>query len=90
MHLNLSAPCFLALAALLSIVDGHAIVQLEARGHDKITDPECNKLGAVASESAVCSKIGVELIELGGNAADAVRLVLLLLVDPESPDRSYV
>lgn len=31
-----------------------------------------NKKGAVASESAVCSQIGVDLISKGGNAADAV------------------
>ncbi|OHE94293.1 gamma-glutamyltranspeptidase [Colletotrichum orchidophilum] len=29
------------------------------------------KLGAVASESAICSKVGTDLLELGGNAADA-------------------
>ena len=28
--------------------------------------------GAVASESDVCSKIGVDIIEKGGNAADAL------------------
>lgn len=33
---------------------------------------ESNKLGATASESAVCSRIGVDLIKNGGNAADAV------------------
>ncbi|KAI4112950.1 MAG: hypothetical protein LQ345_005975 [Seirophora villosa] len=33
---------------------------------------ESNKLGATASESAVCSKIGVNLIKDGGNAADAL------------------
>jgi gamma-glutamyltranspeptidase/glutathione hydrolase len=30
------------------------------------------KLGAVASESAVCSKIGTSLLEKGGNAVDAL------------------
>ncbi|CAM1510700.1 Fc.00g010350.m01.CDS01 [Cosmosporella sp. VM-42] len=30
------------------------------------------KLGAVASESSVCSKIGIKLIQSGGNAADAL------------------
>ncbi|CAJ2499823.1 Uu.00g026760.m01.CDS01 [Anthostomella pinea] len=30
------------------------------------------KLGAVASESAVCSKIGTDLLQAGGNAADAL------------------
>jgi gamma-glutamyltranspeptidase/glutathione hydrolase len=28
--------------------------------------------GAVASESSVCSEIGIELLKQGGNAADAV------------------
>lgn len=31
-----------------------------------------DKLGAVASESTVCSHIGIDLIKDGGNAADAV------------------
>ncbi|KAL2063240.1 hypothetical protein VTL71DRAFT_5045 [Oculimacula yallundae] len=30
------------------------------------------KLGAVASESAVCSKIGTDILKCGGNAADAI------------------
>jgi hypothetical protein len=29
-------------------------------------------LGAVASESSVCSEIGIDLLKAGGNAADAV------------------
>lgn len=33
---------------------------------------ETNQLGATASESSVCSRIGVDLIKDGGNAADAV------------------
>ncbi|KAL8925685.1 MAG: hypothetical protein Q9208_003368 [Pyrenodesmia sp. 3 TL-2023] len=33
---------------------------------------ESNKLGAAASESAVCSRIGVNLLKDGGNAADAL------------------
>ncbi|KAL8855425.1 MAG: hypothetical protein Q9178_007937 [Gyalolechia marmorata] len=32
---------------------------------------ESNKLGAAASESAVCSRVGVNLLKDGGNAADA-------------------
>lgn len=59
------------LASLLRTRLSSAIVQLDARGHGE--DHDCDKLGAVASESAVCSEIGVELIEKGGNAADAVR-----------------
>lgn len=31
-----------------------------------------DNLGAVASESSVCSHIGIDLIQDGGNAADAV------------------
>ena len=31
-----------------------------------------DNLGAVASESSVCSHIGIDLIRDGGNAADAV------------------
>jgi gamma-glutamyltranspeptidase / glutathione hydrolase len=30
------------------------------------------KLGAVASESSICSGFGTEMLEMGGNAADAV------------------
>ena len=30
------------------------------------------KLGAVASESKICSQIGINLLKSGGNAADAV------------------
>ena len=31
------------------------------------------KIGAVASESTICSRIGTKLLAAGGNAADAVR-----------------
>jgi len=30
------------------------------------------RLGAVASESKECSKIGVDILKAGGNAADAI------------------
>lgn len=50
------------------------IAQSAAHGHG--THKYGDKRGAVASESAVCSKIGVGLIEQGGNAADAVRALL--------------
>lgn len=33
---------------------------------------EVPKLGAVASESDICSRIGTDLLKLGGNAADAL------------------
>jgi hypothetical protein len=31
-----------------------------------------DQLGAVASESNICSQIGIDLLKKGGNAADAV------------------
>ena len=37
-------------------------------------EPPCDPghLGAVASESSVCSNIGIDILKKGGNAADAV------------------
>lgn len=60
-------------AILILSVQGHAVAKLETRGSSNFSDPDHDKLGAIASESAVCSKIGVELLKKGGNAADAVR-----------------
>ncbi|KAL8937605.1 MAG: hypothetical protein Q9216_004345 [Gyalolechia sp. 2 TL-2023] len=34
-----------------------------------------NRLGAVASEKKLCTRIGIDLLKAGGNAADAVRSV---------------
>lgn len=34
--------------------------------------PGPGKLGAIATESAICSRHGIEMFEMGGNAADAV------------------
>ena len=44
---------------------------------------EQDQLGAVASESAVCSRIGVDLLKSGGNAADAVCHYLFDCTEPE-------
>lgn len=41
------------------------------------------KLGAVASESSICSQHGVEMLKMGGNAADAVRRGLYIMGDTE-------
>lgn len=46
---------------------------------------ENDKLGAVASESAVCSRIGVDLIKAGGNAADAVCIQIQWPHHPKKP-----
>lgn len=40
-----------------------------------------HKKGAVASEVSTCSHVGVDLIEKGGNAADAVSECSVLLPD---------
>lgn len=56
------------LGIVFLLAHASALVRLEARDHEK----DCGTLGAVASESAVCSHVGVDLIEKGGNAADAV------------------
>lgn len=37
-----------------------------------ITNPDHDKLGAVASENSICSSIGINLLKVGGNAADAL------------------
>jgi gamma-glutamyltranspeptidase/glutathione hydrolase len=42
-------------------------------GEDPLSIIEEGKLGAVASESAICSHHGTEMLKKGGNAADAVR-----------------
>lgn len=35
-------------------------------------EPHQDRLGAVASENRVCSQIGIDILKLGGNAADAL------------------
>lgn len=37
-----------------------------------VNDLGPGKLGAVASESSICSRHGTSMLEIGGNAADAV------------------
>lgn len=41
-------------------------------GPSLLLDPDHNKLGAVASESSICSQIGIDVLEAGGNAADSM------------------
>lgn len=42
-----------------------------------LLDPEHNRLGAVASESSICSNIGIEMLKMGGNAADSLVATVL-------------
>lgn len=47
--------------------------------HDSYRQTDaCDKQGAVASENAVCSRIGIDLLQAGGNAADAVSDAFML------------
>ncbi|KAI1393034.1 gamma-glutamyltranspeptidase [Hypoxylon trugodes] len=50
------------------------VLQLSFLANDVFAAPsqEAPKLGAVASENAVCSKVGTDLLKAGGNAADAL------------------
>lgn len=42
-----------------------------------LSNAERNGLGAVASESAICSNIGIDILKIGGNAADALVATVL-------------
>lgn len=42
-----------------------------------LSNAEHNGLGAVASENAVCSSIGIDILKIGGNAADALVATVL-------------
>lgn len=69
MDLLRAATAVLGLAQLAQVVSAApATYSVEANA----TDADGAKLGAVASESAVCSNIGTELLEQGGNAIDAL------------------
>lgn len=67
-------------AALLFFVCSSAVLgyTLPADKRDSEQYHVSDSKGAVASESAVCSRIGVDLIKEGGNAADAVSPRFLL------------
>lgn len=57
------------LASAARVVLAHS----NSTGHDTYRQSnDCDKQGAVASENAVCSRIGIDLLKAGGNAADAV------------------
>lgn len=59
-----AAQLFLTLSGLASAVP---TIHLDGNSTEVAT-----KLGAVASESSICSKIGIDLLEEGGNAIDAL------------------
>ncbi|CAK4034553.1 gamma-glutamyltranspeptidase like [Lecanosticta acicola] len=49
----------------------------EYNASNTLLDPEGNKLGAVASESSICSQIGGDVLKAGGNAADSMVATVL-------------
>lgn len=52
------------------IPSGTIFASTPCRAHD-VVDGDAN-LGAVASESSICSAAGIDMLKKGGNAADAV------------------
>jgi gamma-glutamyltranspeptidase/glutathione hydrolase len=65
--------CFTGLLTLQSAL-GTPVKSGKSWSSDYAVPPilEEGQLGAVASESDICSHIGTELLKLGGNAADAM------------------
>ena len=57
---------------LPSLLTSQVIAAPAYNGSHSLHDPEHNKLGAVASESSVCSSIGIDVLKKGGNAADSL------------------
>lgn len=60
---------------LLNMLLFRIVLSVFALSNTVFAHPKHNsvpKLGAVASESATCSKIGIDVLKSGGNAADAV------------------
>jgi gamma-glutamyltranspeptidase/glutathione hydrolase len=61
-----------SLTAVASLILAAQAVFLQSTFSDHPEQAEHDKTGAVASESAVCSRIGIDLLRQGGNAADAM------------------
>ncbi|KAK3387190.1 gamma-glutamyltranspeptidase [Podospora didyma] len=65
MHRHLLLPASLSLLSCLSVGSAHPLQGVLRSAHN-------GTRGAVSSESMICSKIGVDIIEIGGTAADAM------------------
>jgi gamma-glutamyltranspeptidase len=59
--------------SLVSFVLGLGVVG-QAVAHPNSHNSTDAKHGAVASEAAVCSQIGIDILKKGGNAADSVSI----------------
>lgn len=69
-----------ALPGLLLSQSGHASPAYQSSHYDPsatLLDPEHNRLGAVASESSICSNVGISMLKQGGNAADSLVATVL-------------
>jgi hypothetical protein len=66
---SLSVKMFFSISLLLGL---SALTQVTSAHSKPETVCDDAQLGAVASESSVCSYIGIDVLKRGGNAADAV------------------
>ncbi len=72
----LQAVCAFSLSSLLQQAAGGPVAS-SLGGTSRLEERYApGHRGAVASESSICSDIGINLLERGGNAADAVSLRL--------------
>lgn len=72
-HSSILTTCLLWPLALAS----PAWIAPENDVSNTLLDPEGNKLGAVASESTICTNIGGDVLKAGGNAADSMVATVL-------------
>jgi hypothetical protein len=63
---------FLGLIGLLLVAQHVLAIPASRNNHRDHRYHAGDKLGAVASETAICSRVGIDLLKAGGNAADAV------------------
>ena len=67
------ALCLWTLVATFSLTGSqHVLLDDGAPNGDSPSSRKEPRRGAVASENKICSRIGTDLLEAGGNAADAV------------------
>lgn len=68
---HLATVLCLAIATLCALSNADAQYPLRALSSSHARSRQ-NRKGAVASENKLCSQIGTEMIDIGGNAADAL------------------
>ena len=64
---------------LQSIAASPAWMRSEHDVCEALYDADPGKLGAVASESSICSNIGIDILRCGGNAADSLVATVLCI-----------